>query len=141
VRELFRLNNYIGTISVLQEGIGENSTARSATLRIRGDWIGRILGIAVFLLGVGVLWIVFREAHQMFTAPLPSAEKSLPKLGQIGIDVLKKLSLLVVMTLAGSLIANKGVQMYFAALGVAPTKTLESMAAEASASASTEQAK
>lgn len=110
-------------------------------MRIRGDWIGRILGIAVFLLGVGVLWIVFREAHQMFTAPLPSAEKSLPKLGQIGIDVLKKLSLLVVMTLAGSLIANKGVQMYFAALGVAPTKTLERMAAEASASASTERAK
>jgi len=103
-------------------------------LRIRGDWIGRLLGIAVFLLGVGVLWIVFREAHELFTAPLPSAEKSMPRLGQIGIDILKKLGLLVIMTLAGSLIANKGVQMYFAALGVAPTKTLEKMATEASSS-------
>lgn len=61
----------------------------------------------------------------MFTAPLPSAEKSLPKLGQIGIDLLKKLGLLVIMTLAGSLIANKGVQMYFVALGVAPAKSFE----------------
>jgi hypothetical protein len=94
-------------------------------LKIRGDWIGRLLGIAVFLLGVGVLWIVFREAHQMFTAPLPSAEKSLPRLGHIGIEVLKKLGLLIVMTLAGSLIANKGVQMYFASLGVAPSKNIE----------------
>ncbi|MGQ9486784.1 MAG: hypothetical protein ACUVTY_06115 [Armatimonadota bacterium] len=100
-------------------------------MRIRGDWIGRLLGIAVFLLGVAVLWIVFREAHQMFTAPLPSAEKSLPRLGQVGIDVLKKLGLLIVMTLTGSLIANKGVQMYFAALGVAPTKSLEKVTTEA----------
>ncbi|MEJ5250462.1 MAG: hypothetical protein HPY54_11330 [Chthonomonadetes bacterium] len=103
-------------------------------MKIRGDWIGRLLGIAVFLLGVGVLWIVFREAHQMFTEPLPSAEKSLPKLGQIGIDVLKKLGVLVVMTVAGSLIANKGVQMYFAALGVAPAKSLEKVAAESGSS-------
>lgn len=111
-------------------------------MKIRGDWIGRLLGIAVFLLGVGVLWIVFREAHQMFTAPLPSAEKSLPKLGQIGIDLLKKLGLLVIMTLAGALIANKGVQMYFAALGVAPTKSLEKVTAEAhSVPASTEKEK
>ncbi|MDW8322425.1 MAG: hypothetical protein RMM08_13790, partial [Armatimonadota bacterium] len=107
-------------------------------VRIRGDWIGRILGVAVFLLGVGVLWISFREAHQMFTAPLPSADKSLPKLGQIGIDILKKLGLLIIMTLAGSLIANKGVQMYFAALGVAPVKTLEKTPPEASAPASNE---
>ena len=99
-------------------------------MRIRGDWIGRLLGVAVFLLGVGVLWIVFREAHQMFSAPLPTADNSLPKLGQIGIDILKKLGLLVVMTLAGSLIANKGVQMYFVALGVAPTRTLEKMVAQ-----------
>lgn len=99
-------------------------------MRIRGDWIGRTLGVAVFLLGIGVLWIVFREAHQMFTAPLPATEKSLPKLGQIGIDILKKLGLLIIMTLAGSLIANKGVQMYFVALGIAPAKTLEKMAAE-----------
>lgn len=110
-------------------------------MRPRGDWIGRILGIAVFLLGVGVLWIVFREAHQMFTAPLPPAEKSLPKLGQMGIDILKKLGLLVIMTLAGSLIANKGVQMYFAALGIAPTKALEKTKVEASASPPGEQAK
>ncbi|GBC95011.1 hypothetical protein HRbin16_00798 [bacterium HR16] len=110
-------------------------------MRVRSDWIGQILGIAVFLLGVGVLWIVFREAHQMFTAPLPSAEKSLPKLGQVGIDILKKLGLLVIMTLAGSLIANKGVQMYFAARGIAPTKTLEKMATEASDSTPSEQAK
>lgn len=103
-------------------------------MRQRGDWIGRLLGIAVFLLGVGVLWIVFREAHQMFTAPLPSAEKSLPKLGQVGIDILKKLGLLIIMTLSGSLIANKGVQMYFAALGVAPTPALEKAATEASSS-------
>ncbi|MCS7311021.1 MAG: hypothetical protein NZ741_12460, partial [Armatimonadetes bacterium] len=74
------------------------------------------------------------EEHQMFTAPVPSAEKSLPRLGQIGIDILKKLGLLVVMTLAGSLIANKGVQMYFAALGYAPTKVLEKTSAETSPS-------
>ncbi|MDW8290910.1 MAG: hypothetical protein RMM06_09310, partial [Armatimonadota bacterium] len=106
--------------------------AEDIDVRIRGDWIGRILGVAVFLLGVGILWVVFREAHQMFTAPVPSAEKSLPRLGQIGVDILKKLGLLVVMTLAGSLIANKGVQMYFAALGYAPTKVLEKASAETS---------
>ncbi|MGC8785128.1 MAG: hypothetical protein ACP5RN_12190 [Armatimonadota bacterium] len=110
-------------------------------LRNKGDWIGRILGVGVFLLGIGVLWIVFREAHQMFTAPLPSAEKSLPRLGQIGIDILKKLGLLIIMTLAGSLIANKGVQMYFAALGVAPTKVLEKVATETPTPSPAEQTK
>ncbi len=110
-------------------------------MRIRGDWIGRLLGIAVFLLGVGILWVTFREAHQMFTAPLPSADKSLPKLGQIGIDILKKLGLLIIMTLAGSLIANKGVQMYFVALGVAPSRSLEKMASEVPTPERAEQAK
>ena len=100
-------------------------------MRIRGDWIGRLLGIAVFLLGIGVLWIAFREAHQMFTTPLTSAEKSLSKLGQVGIEVLKKLGLLIVMTLTGSLIANKGVQMYFAALGFAPSRSLEKTESDA----------
>lgn len=94
-------------------------------LKIRGDWIGRLLGILVFVLGVGIMWIVFREAHQMFNTPLSLSDKSLPKIGHIGLEILKKLGLLIVMTLAGSLIANKGVQMYFAALGFAPHKALE----------------
>lgn len=96
----------------------------------RGDWIGRILGIAVFLLGVGLLWVAFREAYRMFVAPLPSAESSLPQLGQIGMELLKRLALLIIMTLAGSLVANKGVQLYFASLGYATTRPLEKMARE-----------
>lgn len=101
-------------------------------MKSRGDWIGRLLGIVVFLLGIGALGVAFREAYQMFTAPLPAAERSLPRLGQIGIDILKKLGLLVIMTIAGSLIANKGVQMYFAALGFAPARALEKTPADPS---------
>ncbi|MCX6346152.1 MAG: hypothetical protein NT018_13955 [Armatimonadetes bacterium] len=86
----------------------------------RKDWVGRLLGIVIFLLGVGLLTFVFFAAYGFFSADVISARNSEPianELGRSAINVLAKIGYLVVMTIAGSLIAGKGVTLYFASGG------------------------
>lgn len=89
----------------------------------RHDLLGRILGILVFLGGVAALALVFSVAYNYFNSPMGQIKpptpggSSLPPATQLGnsaLVMLIRIALLIVMTLAGSLIAGRGVQMYFA---------------------------
>ncbi len=90
----------------------------------RHDLLGRILGIIVFLGGIAALALVFTIAHRFFNSPMGEikapvqAASTVPAAAQLGssaLTMLIRIGLLIVMTIAGSLIAGRGVQMYFAA--------------------------
>jgi hypothetical protein len=110
----------------------ESRPVAVAKPRLSSDWIGRIIGMLVFLLGVGLLVIVFQAAHTLFTRPPDVAlglqftgnPKTDPPAGRIGTQfgyLLFQVACLFVMSIAGSLIAQKGVNLYFSALrGSAP---------------------
>lgn len=90
----------------------------------RHDLIGRILGIIVFLGGIAVLAFVFMTAYHFFQSPLgeikppvqgtSATSPATDQLGRSALSVLIRIALLIVMTIVGSLIAGRGVQMYFA---------------------------
>lgn len=87
--------------------------------KIGGSVSGSLLGLFVFLVGVGLLAFTFKLAFEMFSAPPQNAlgiQKNQPlDLGQAGqsfIGVLIKILMLVVMGLVGSMIANRGVTLF-----------------------------
>ena len=91
------------------------------------DTPARITGLLVFLAVIGLLVFVFVAAHTLFntpapavpTTPAPSAGAATPSVGveigrsfgQLGRQIL----LLLLMCIAGSVIASKGIQLFFAA--------------------------
>lgn len=90
----------------------------------RSDLPARVLAFAVFLLGIGLLCLVFGQAWALFHAPVPQLPLPVkpgavpPPAANIGLalaDFARKLLLLIVMTVAGSLVAGKGIQLYFSA--------------------------
>ena len=93
----------------------------------RNDWIGRIIGMLVFLLGVGLLIAVFFIAFRLFNAPPTEAlgltftgnPKTDPTATAIGTNfgwMLLRVGYLFLMAIAGSLIAQKGINLYFSAM-------------------------
>jgi hypothetical protein len=101
------------------------------TLNSRHDLPGRIVAFIVFLLGVALLCIVFAAAWSLFRAPVPGLELPVkpgapaPPAAGIGIALtafVRQLLLLALMTLAGSLIASKGVHLYFSATENSPRR-------------------
>lgn len=88
-------------------------------MRLRRDWAGSLLGLAVFLGGIALLLFTFRTAYEMFTVPPAQAlglgvgkPVDLNSAGSNLMGSLFRVILLVVMALVGSLIANKGIQLY-----------------------------
>ncbi|MCL6628336.1 MAG: hypothetical protein K6U00_01890 [Armatimonadetes bacterium] len=83
------------------------------------DRRGRFVGMVVFALGIAVLIFVFIIAYTMFKSPvshlLPTAGGKAPSAMDLGTAVAwvaVRIGLLFIMTLAGSLIASKGIQLY-----------------------------
>ena len=88
----------------------------------RADLTCRLLALLVFLLGIGILVFVFVTALHLFQSPVPGLETLQtpgappPAAANIGLSLAsfgRNLLLLGVMTLAGSLLANKGAHLYF----------------------------
>lgn len=93
----------------------------------RGDIAGRLIGMLVFLAGVALLFLVFYIAYHLFNMPAAEAlglkitgdPKHDPAATTIGAQfavLLFRVAYLFVMSAAGSLIANKGINLYFSAL-------------------------
>ena len=91
------------------------------------DWMGRIVGMLVFLLGVGLLIAVFFTAYRLFNAPPNEAlglqftgnPKTDPTATAIGTNfgvLFLRVGYLFLMAIAGSLIAQKGINLYFSAM-------------------------
>ena len=92
------------------------------------DLTGRILGLIVFLAGIGVLAVVFVFAYGFFTSQScgvqipagPDAEAApTSELGASAVVILAKILSLIVMAIVGSIIAGRGMQLYFTATGSA----------------------
>ncbi len=96
------------------------------------DVVARVIGMLVFALGITVLVVSFTIAYRLFTAPAPAltVAPSTPggppattELGRSGLSVLSRLGALFIMVLVGSMVASRGIQMYFA--GDQPTRKEE----------------
>ncbi|MCE5314340.1 MAG: hypothetical protein ABFD49_04550 [Armatimonadota bacterium] len=93
----------------------------------KGDLVGRIVGMLVFLAGVGILVFVFVAAYQYFdsntillkpTTPVSATSSTTSRLGESALLLFGRIGLLVVMAIAGSQVASRGIQLYFAATGL-----------------------
>lgn len=93
----------------------------------RGDLTGRVIGMLVFLLGVGLLIWVFSIAYGLFTSSPAAAlgmhitgdPKKDPGVALIGTNfgwLLFRIAFLFVMSLSGSFISQKGINLYFSAV-------------------------
>ena len=87
----------------------------------RADLTGRLVALLVFLAGIAILVFVFVTALHLFQSPVPGLEPlqtpgaAPPPAANIGTSLaafLRQLLLLGLMTLAGSLLANKGAHLY-----------------------------
>lgn len=95
----------------------------------KADLVGRIAGLLVFMAGVGLLGFVFLIAYHWFTTPSatvptsPNPASSATTVSQLGksmVVILEKIALLTIMTIAASLVASRGAQLYLASLNVKP---------------------
>ncbi len=81
-----------------------------------GIVLGRGLGLAVFLAGIGVMIFVFITAYYMFTSSNLVGTNAQAIAGVVGAlaGILVKILLLFVMLMIGSITASKGIEMYSA---------------------------
>jgi hypothetical protein len=78
---------------------------------------GRAIGMVIFILGIVILLFVFAMAYAMFTAPASQVFGATPNATATGLGsalalMLIRIGLLFIMTLAGSLIAARGIHLY-----------------------------
>jgi len=85
------------------------------------DLVARAIGLAVFAFGITILIASFVIAYKLFTsagitvAPgVPGGSSAAGNLGRSAIVTLVRIGALFIMVLVGSLVASRGVQMYFA---------------------------
>ena len=99
----------------------------SLTPHFRSDLTGRIVGILVFLLGMGMLVVVFRLAYALFNASpntllglkFTGNAKTDPGIAAIGArlgGLLINVLCLFVMSIASSMICQFGTKLYFSAI-------------------------
>jgi len=102
----------------------------------RSDILGRVIGMLVFLVGVGLLVFVFMHAFQMFSLKPADAlglrftgdPKKDPLLSEIGYRfgwIFVQVAFLFIMSFAASLISQRGINLYFSAMQGLPTETVQ----------------
>jgi len=76
--------------------------------------VGRVIGLLVFVVGAAMLVFVFFRAYYLFSSPPPGVAKGATamSLSEAGLTLAAQIGLLFIMTLAGSFIAARGVQLY-----------------------------
>lgn len=122
------------------------SSSNDTTARVSGA----VLGIIIFLIGVALIGYVFVAANRLFNEPPPqlstaavpspavaareavdAAEKGAPasapsdavmQMGSTLTQFVKQVLVLIVMCIAGSVIASKGIQLFFASRSLPPPK-------------------
>lgn len=89
---------------------------------------GRVLGILVFLVGIAILIGVAVVTYRLFNTSAAAlkptsgaANGAVAQLGNSAIKMLYRIALLIVMCIVGSLLAARGLHLYFVATGSAVT--------------------
>jgi hypothetical protein len=94
-------------------------------MRAQGDLFGRVLGALILLGGLAIICAVLWFAFQMFQDPnmgLGAAKNATAADVGLGFGkLILRIALLFLMSFCGSLIANKGINLYFASLPGAPS--------------------
>ena len=100
----------------------EVASARPNPSSAGANRFAQVMGILFFLFGIGIIVFVLLQAFQLYQDPTggvsggrvvnPSAEQ----IGKDLIGLIVKIALLFLGSISGSLIANKGINLYFSAL-------------------------
>lgn len=106
-----------------ESAIETGHNVSSALARRRGDLFAKLCSILVFFLGIVLIFFVFWLSYHLFTSPnlglhIASNPKTGPSLYDIGKEfavLVLRIMLLCLMSICGSLIANKGIHLYFSA--------------------------
>ncbi len=105
--------NLANILGVEPEDIGDFMKKR--------DLVARITGLTVFALGIAILIYSFIIAYGLFTtakiAVAPEKAGGMPAtaaLGHSALAILLSIGALFIMVMVGSVVAGRGVQMYFA---------------------------
>ncbi len=85
----------------------------------RRDWLGSLVGLAVFLGGIALIVMVFRLAYDMYKVPPKVALKIEPgkpldvatTVNALA-DIVVKIVFLLFMAGSGSMVANRGIYLY-----------------------------
>ncbi len=85
----------------------------------RRDWLGSLVGLAVFLGGIALIVMVFRLAYDMYRVPPKVALKIEPgkpldvatTVNALA-DIVVKIVFLLFMAGSGSMVANRGIYLY-----------------------------
>lgn len=95
----------------------------------RDSVAGRVLGILVFLVGIAILVGVAVVTYRLFNTsaavlkPTPGAPSgAVAQLGTSVVRMFYQIGLLIVMCIVGSLLAARGLHLYFVATGSATTR-------------------
>ena len=97
-------------------------------MHVRRDIFAQVMGFLVFLVGLGVILSVLYFALEMFRdEKLGLRATSGPSISAtdlgVGFGVLiLKIALLFLGSISGSLISNKGIQLYFTGAGITPPR-------------------
>lgn len=94
--------------------------------KLRTDWMGSLIGLATFVAGIGLLAVTFQFAYSMFTVSPEatlgntSGKVNLAETGQLFAGMVARILLLLVMSVVGSVIANRGIRLYVSCRTPAP---------------------
>ncbi len=84
--------------------------------------LAQAMGILFFLLGIGIIAFVLLQAFHLYQDPTGGAsagtapDRTTDQIGKDLIALVVKIALLFLGSISGSLIANKGINLYFSAL-------------------------
>lgn len=103
----------------LSEESGQQNTGSSAIAPRKRDWLGSLVGLAVFLAGIALIVMVFRLAYDMYKVPPKVALKIEPgkpldvatTVNALA-DIVVKIVFLLFMAGSGSMVANRGIYLY-----------------------------
>ncbi len=83
----------------------------------------KAFGLIIFIVGIALLVLVFSDAYRYFhsdtsgiemTVEEGSANSPTERLGESATKMIVRIGLLVVMAITGSLVASRGIHLYFA---------------------------
>lgn len=104
----------------MSEAVVEKTDEVARRTKLVRDWPASLLGGIVFIVGIALLALVFSMAYSLYFKPASElvevGEKTLDLQGLIrsSAATLIRIILLFVMSVAGSLLAGRGAQMYLA---------------------------